>query len=108
MAPARRYAAPMKNAIVRHLRNAAALLGLFVAINVFAKEPPPNHGLDGIDEIIDRELKTFQVPGIAVAVVVGDEAVLAKGYGLRDVEKKLPMTAETQMPIASITKQFTV
>jgi CubicO group peptidase (beta-lactamase class C family) len=43
-----------------------------------------------------------------VAVVVGDEVVLAKGYGFRDVEKKLPMTPETQMPIASMTKQFTV
>jgi CubicO group peptidase (beta-lactamase class C family) len=43
-----------------------------------------------------------------VAVVVGDEVVLLKGYGFRDVEKKLPMTAETQMPIASVTKQFTV
>ncbi len=53
-------------------------------------------------------LKTFQVPGVAVAVVVGDEVVLSKGYGLRDVEKKLPMAAETQMPIASVTKQFTV
>jgi CubicO group peptidase (beta-lactamase class C family) len=45
---------------------------------------------------------------VAVAVVVGDEVVLSKGYGLRDVEEKLPMAAETQMPIASVTKQFTV
>ena len=73
-----------------------------------AKEPPPTEALKGIDAVIEQELKTFQVPGVAVAVVVGDEVVLSKGYGLRDVEKKLPMTVETQMPIASITKQFTV
>jgi CubicO group peptidase (beta-lactamase class C family) len=85
-----------------------ALIGLFVVGVLQAKEPPPNHGLGDIDQVIDRELKTFQVPGVSVAVVVGDEVVLAKGYGLRDVDKKLPMTAETQMPIASITKQFTV
>ena len=108
MAPARRYAARMKNAILGPLRKAPAVVGLFVAVTLCAKEPPPNNGLDGIDQVIDQELKTFQVPGVAVAVVVGDEVVLSKGYGLRDVEKKLPMTAETQMPIASITKQFTV
>jgi CubicO group peptidase (beta-lactamase class C family) len=73
-----------------------------------AKEPPPLEALKGIDPVVDEALKTFQVPGVAVAVVVGDEVVLAKGYGFRDVEKKLPMAAETQMPIASVTKQFTV
>lgn len=81
---------------------------LFLVLRLEAKEPPPAHGLAGIDPVIEEGLKTFQVPGVAVAVVVGDEVVLSKGYGLRDVEKKLPMTAETQMPIASVTKQFTV
>src|SRR3954469_3192129 len=98
----------MKTAIIVQLRRVPAILGLLLAANLLAKEPPPNHGLGDIDEVIDRELKTFQVPGVSVSVVVGDEVVLAKGYGLRDVDKKLPMTAETQMPIASITKQFTV
>jgi len=81
---------------------------LLTATGLHAKEPPPAQALAGIDSVIEQELKTFQVPGIAVAVVVGDEVVLSKGYGLRDVEKKLPMAAETQMPIASVTKQFTV
>lgn len=83
-------------------------LVLLLAIRLNAKEPPPAEALKGIDSVIEQELKTFQVPGVAVAVVVGDEVVLSKGYGLRDVEKKLPMVAETQMPIASVTKQFTV
>lgn len=83
-------------------------LVLLFVFQVNAKEPPPVEALKGIDSVIEQELKTFQVPGLAVAVVVGDEVVLSKGYGLRDVEKKLPMAAETQMPIASVTKQFTV
>jgi CubicO group peptidase (beta-lactamase class C family) len=86
----------------------AFTLLLLFATSLHAKEPPPVQALAGIDPIIEQALKTFQVPGIAVAVVVGDEVVLSKGYGLRDVEKKLPMAAETQMPIASMTKQFTV
>jgi CubicO group peptidase (beta-lactamase class C family) len=85
-----------------------ACLVLFLVVRLNAKEPLPAEALKGIDPVIEQELKTFQVPGAAVAVVVGDEVVLAKGYGLRDVEKKLPMAAETQMPIASVTKQFTV
>ena len=73
-----------------------------------AKEPPPRDALAGIDAVIERALQTYQVPGASVAVMVGDEVVHVKGYGFRDVEKKLPVTPETQMPIASITKQFTV
>lgn len=81
---------------------------LFLLGRLEGKEPPPAEALAGIDAVIEQALKTFQVPGVAVAVVVGDEVVLSKGYGLRDVEKKVPMAAETQMPIASVTKQFTV
>src|SRR5882762_9509760 len=85
-----------------------ACLVLLFGVRLNAKEPLPADAVKGIDTVIEQELKTFQVPGVAVAVVVGDEVALAKGYGLRDVEKKLPMAAETQMPIASVTKQFTV
>lgn len=82
---------------------------LLLALRVLqAKEPSPAQALAGIDAVIEQAVATFQVPGIAVAVVAGDEVVLSKGYGLRDLERKLPMTAETQMPIASVTKQFTV
>lgn len=79
-----------------------------LASSLSAKELPPKQALAEIDSVIEQALKTYKVPGLALSVVVGDEVVLSKGYGFRDVEKKLPMTAETQMPIASMTKQFTV
>ena len=53
----------------------------FVVSRLPAKEPPPNHGLDGIDSVLAQELKTFQVPGVAAAPVMGDEVVRSKGYG---------------------------
>jgi CubicO group peptidase (beta-lactamase class C family) len=59
------------------------------------------------DEIAVAGLKSLNVPGAAVAVIVGDEVVLAKGYGLKDVEKKLPMTADTLLAIGSSSKAFT-
>jgi CubicO group peptidase (beta-lactamase class C family) len=79
-----------------------------MASNLFASEPEPKRALANIDIVIEQALQTYKVPGLTVAVVVGDEVVLLKGYGFRDLEKKLPMTPETQMPIASMTKQFTV
>lgn len=81
---------------------------LFLTSNLRASEPGARQALADVDGVIEKALQDYKVPGLAVSVVSGDEIVLSKGYGFRDVEKKLPMTAETQMPIASITKQFTV
>ncbi|GAB2501499.1 serine hydrolase [Pseudoxanthomonas sangjuensis] len=59
------------------------------------------------DAYVDNVRKTFDVPGIAVAVVKDGEVVLAKGYGVRDVESGQPVGADTLFAIASNTKAFT-
>ncbi len=63
--------------------------------------------LDGFGAIVERGLKELNVPGAAVAVVKDDEVILAKGYGFRDVENKVPMTADTILAIGSASKAFT-
>jgi CubicO group peptidase (beta-lactamase class C family) len=63
--------------------------------------------LTGFDEIVERGLKELNVPGAAVAIVKDDEVILAKGYGLRDVENKIPMTADSILAIGSASKAFT-
>lgn len=51
--------------------------------------------------------RKWGIPGMAVAVVKGDEVLLAEGFGERDTEKKLPVTPATQFAIGSTTKAFT-
>src|SRR5260370_33919926 len=63
--------------------------------------------LAGFDAFMEKTLKDWNAPGIGVGVVVGDKLVFVKGYGFRDYEKKLPITANTLYPIASNTKLFT-
>ncbi len=63
--------------------------------------------LEGFDEVVAKGLAELKVPGAAMAVVKGREVVLAKGFGLRDVESNLPMTADTLMAIGSSSKAFT-
>lgn len=47
------------------------------------------------------------VPGMAVAVVKGDEVIFAEGFGFADLEAKRPVTAKTLFPVGSTTKAFT-
>lgn len=64
--------------------------------------------LAGFDQFVESELKKWNVPGIAITIVKDGKIMLKRGYGFRDVEKKLPMTEFTVQPIASVTKSFTV
>lgn len=47
------------------------------------------------------------VPGAAVLVSRGDSVLFVRGYGLADLEARLPVTPATSFRLASVTKQFT-
>ncbi|MDH4156769.1 MAG: serine hydrolase [candidate division Zixibacteria bacterium] len=59
-----------------------------------------------IDDLIDECVLNDQFMG-SVLVAENGEVILAKGYGLADVNKNIPNTPETLFPIGSISKQFT-
>jgi CubicO group peptidase (beta-lactamase class C family) len=61
----------------------------------------------GFDALVARTMKTFGVPGMAVAVVKDGRVVLAKGYGVRRLGEPAPVDAQTLFGIASNTKAFT-
>jgi len=63
--------------------------------------------LGDLDSLIGEAMEEWQVPGLALAVVVDGEPALFKVYGQRDVEAGLPVTIDTQFTLCSITKSFT-
>src|SRR5271170_5319264 len=85
----------------------ALLLGLLLSIQTIAQNVNIDKKLKGLDVSINRILKDWNVPGCGVGIVVKDKLVFAKGYGYRDLEKELPVTANTLFQIASNTKLFT-
>ena len=68
----------------------------------------PSPELDGFDTFVADVMRDWKVPGLAVGVIRDGKVMLAKGYGFRDVDKKLPVTSETLMAIGSNSKSFTV
>jgi CubicO group peptidase (beta-lactamase class C family) len=60
-----------------------------------------------IDAIVREGLKAWQVPGAALAIVKDNEVVYLKGYGVKDLQSKEPVTPDTLFAIASCTKAFT-
>ncbi len=56
---------------------------------------------------VEAELRATNTPGAAVAVVIGDRGVFAKGYGVANVETGDSVTPQTLFRIASTTKMLT-
>jgi CubicO group peptidase (beta-lactamase class C family) len=89
----------------RHISQAAFwfLLTLITVTGSFSQESLP----EGIDAYVERVRKTFDVPGIGLAIVKDGKVLLAKGYGVRVLGESAPVDARTNFGIASNTKAFT-
>lgn len=60
-----------------------------------------------IDSVAELTLKTFDVPGIAVAVIKDGKVIHSKGYGVRSLNTMQKVDANTLFGIASNSKAFT-
>jgi CubicO group peptidase (beta-lactamase class C family) len=65
-------------------------------------EGPPD-----LDPWIARAMRTFDVPGLAIAIVKDDAVVASKGYGVRMLGESAAVDEKTLFGIASNTKAFT-
>ena len=78
---------------------------LILVNSVFAQSPtapPPD-----LDAYVASSMKTFDVPGMAVAIVKDGKIVIAKGYGSRRLGDPTPVDEFTMFGIGSNTKAFT-
>ena len=83
------------------------LVALAYGRSLKAQDEETAKRLEGFDSYMEKVLKDWNAPGVAVGIVIKDKLVFAKGYGYRDFEKKLPFTPTTLCQIASNTKLFT-
>jgi CubicO group peptidase (beta-lactamase class C family) len=60
-----------------------------------------------VDRFIRAELSRQQIPGMSVAVLRGDSVLLARGYGLANLEHRVAATDSTVYAVGSVSKQFT-
>jgi len=79
-----------------------AMVLLLAAVAPAQATPPAD-----IDTYVATAMKTFDVPGISVAIVKDGRVVLAKGYGVRKLGDPTPVDEYTMFGIGSNTKAFT-
>ncbi len=59
-----------------------------------------------LDSLFNSHIGDYE-PGAAILVSFDGKMIIGKGYGLRDLERKEPITKNTNMRMGSVSKQFT-
>ncbi|HEU4794104.1 MAG TPA: serine hydrolase [Pyrinomonadaceae bacterium] len=88
----------------RTIYSIALLLLIAVTTQVASAQ---NGSLNGFDDYVNKAMKEWEVPGLAVAIIKGDQIVLAKGYGVRKIGDPAPVDERTLFAIGSSSKAFT-
>jgi CubicO group peptidase (beta-lactamase class C family) len=73
------------------------------------KSRPPSAlpDLARIDAAVQKASSVWQTPGLAVAIVAGDEVFYLRGHGVRQAGERHPVTPDTLFSFGSVTKAFT-
>ena len=67
----------------------------------------PSFIKDSIDVYVERSLKTWKIPGVAVCIIKDGKVALMKGYGVKELNKQDKVDENTLFLIGSNTKAFT-
>jgi CubicO group peptidase (beta-lactamase class C family) len=57
-----------------------------------------------VEKLAQKEIQENALPGLVIAVVFQEKVVYAKGFGVRDVNTKAPVDADTVFQLASVSK----
>jgi CubicO group peptidase (beta-lactamase class C family) len=92
--------------------SSAILLTLLAPICVSAQEKSHvtsdrvTHAIQELEKLAQKQIQENALPGLAIAVVFQDKVVYAKGFGVRDVNTKAPVDADTVFQLASVSKSI--
>jgi CubicO group peptidase (beta-lactamase class C family) len=80
---------------------------LLSCVSVPGQTPEPAAPLKTIDAYVEKGLRDWSIPGLAMAVVKDDKVIFLKGYGVREAGRPEAVDGQTLFGIGSATKSFT-
>src|SRR6202047_1174219 len=88
------------------LKRSAIAFVVVILVSIVEAQSPAAPPAD-LDAYVANSMKTFDVPGMAVAIVKDGKIVVAKGYGVRKLGDPTRVDEHTMFGIGSNTKAFT-
>src|SRR6266852_1724081 len=97
--------------VVRSASFTKVLLPILLApFSAYAQEKTPETAqqvekvIREVEKLAQKQIQENALPGLAIAVVFQDKVAYAKGFGVRDVNTKASVDADTVFQLASISK----
>lgn len=89
-----------------HIKAALVILTFHLLPGKINAQALPKTIVKKIDKLFETWDKTNS-PGCVVGIVRNDSLIFSKGYGMANLEYKIPITTETIFYMCSVSKQFT-
>lgn len=90
------------------MKNTCLLLLLCILnFAIHAQDNMPSFVKDSLDTYVERAMKDWQIPGVAVCVVKDGKVVVMKGYGVQELGTTNKVDTNTLFMIGSNSKAFT-
>ncbi len=86
------------------MNNLILLLCAIFVVSCEAQKKEERDSIAQFEQQVDSLRIAYKIPGISVGISINDSIQLIKGFGLANVEQKIPMTGSTPFRIASLTK----
>jgi CubicO group peptidase (beta-lactamase class C family) len=80
---------------------------LCILIFIFATCVVAQNKVEDFDKYAEAARREWKVPGMAITIVQDGKVILAKGYGVREMDKAAPVDADTLFGAMSTTKAMT-
>jgi CubicO group peptidase (beta-lactamase class C family) len=71
------------------------------------QRPPAAEARAATDRLVRAYMRDQRVPGVSIAIVVGDRLVYVRGFGWASLEDSVPVSTQTLFPSASTAKLLT-
>ncbi len=97
----------MKSCQLKRIVTNSFILLLSITFSIEGVSQSPSFITDSLDSYIERGMKQWQIPGLAIAIVKDGKVVVRKGYGVRELGKEDKIDENTLFIIASNSKLFT-
>jgi CubicO group peptidase (beta-lactamase class C family) len=92
--------------LISYLNRSVIALAAVILVGVVEAPSQASPPAD-LDAYVASSMETFNVPGMAVAIVKDGKIIVAKGYGVRKLGEPAPVDEFTLFGIGSNTKAFT-
>jgi CubicO group peptidase (beta-lactamase class C family) len=86
-----------------HLGVVALISGILFATQLYAAD----HATDPVSVFVRTEMQNQRIPGLTLLVSKNGKPIRTEGYGVSNLELKVPATPETIFQSGSVGKQFT-